>query len=1308
MLQTPSRPPSTGALRLLRWLALYGSFGTAAGATAAVLEEQRRQICRLSRIRENGKKVREFIHRRNHTHTSAPTTTHTPSLPDFHDYVHHLESKGLVKREPATHSVKPGLAGGGQEDYHYGIRTRRVPVKNSQPKSDDTVKQDSSPANGFVRGFRRTFSTSTPLYRQRLRDMRRLDSIPQPPTLRPGRVTNKHKPGPTKIQKAHQAETKKAFAGLIMAQSDDLNTNDLEQFLLAAARSGDLDTIGTLLDACGAQSPWSEHLYLSFLHALDVIAVSVKPMPSNVETMFLLGQRILAKTRVNLIGRIKFFHESGAYSLVLAAYKRVSLWHWGSGSMEIVLESVLRVAALEAGRAARTGVELWRLVTDTLHEIPKNRHFFDIFPGLYRQISDSPGCRRGFDLTVLQSIGHMCRQDPPDMLRMLKIVLERFACVAIPAASFVDVAAKILDGDGPCPEECYSLLLYHFRASYRGRESILQEKLLEMGLQKNFLKTVESFGKDYLVHDSPAIAQARLLLDGRAGSNFTAEEVNAMVFTLGGRRTQVMQLFHRYFHLELTSHTLQRCWTATIQSNTEDEVIQFLDSIQEPSSTLSILHLERLRATLLQQTWQCMHNFDQVQMLFEHINKFRSKESKTGETGILSNTMIAICAKAGRWEEAKHYVWDARYLNTNAKIKLNEAGFYYETVFLARKGQWENVKRNLRFARTKGRQSKRDELVLEVLGVFSQQHQSQKVLEFCKWVVTRAEASPTQRMFDIVISSCLADGNQRLISQTLAFMKELGVQWQIRAETVVMTFRKYASKYKPRSDQFMQCLQGLQGFPHLLSKDVCLVLMERCSVAARRLRFVGRERLHLIQQRSRIKLAEQVTRLEALASTASWISQEKDAKSHATGNPLLERAQAYYIKMQVASSLQQWQEVVSLFEVSLQQSVPRLELSLCLAVTACLNLNDPASGLYLVQNARTLGFNTTKAEVMLTSQGGRNLEVCNPGELRKEVFQHYEYLQSRFLPLDHGKLVQAAHTMVLKSQAAASVALLSEIYQSFFAKTQPFDIVVMTCFLTAYGRVFDLSGIRWTVRTILFKNLLLDIHFFRSLTQARNRLCASLNRDGQRKRSREVYQLFRIWDMVCWRRYEKQQQNVVITGRVMTNMLVRLHMRDTPMNRFLTNRVRIRKLYNRETARANIKARHERTRLANEEFESEAQAQGTKTTGAERKWVDKPPPPLVAYARRIDWKKERQNEPVVSPPIEDVADAVSMLFEPEMDMDGVRKNPRSMAVSNDLKIRHEYKISKTFPRTSSSKSNKHDVAVGPDDVFKTGKYHPRQ
>lgn len=57
-----------------------------------------------------------------------------------------------------------------------------------------------------------------------------------------------------------------------------------------------------------------------------------------------------------------------------------------------------------------------------------------------------------------------------------------------------------------------------------------------------------------------------------------------------------------------------------------------------------------------------------------------------------------------------------------------------------------------------------------------------------------------------------------------------------------------------------------------------------------------------------------------------------------------------------------------------------------------------------------------------------------------------------------------------------------------------------------------------------------------------------------------------------------------------------------------------------------------------------------------------------------------RDEPVIPPPIEDVADAVSRLLDPEMDMAGIKENPQSVAASNDLKTRYEYKIREVYPQ----------------------------
>jgi hypothetical protein len=1028
MLHSSPPSPSTGALRLLRWLALYGSFGTAAGATAFVLEEQRRQICRLSRIRDNGKKLKEFIHRRNLVKASSPARTPASSLPDFHDYVQDLETKGLVRREPVTQSGKAGMIRDQQDEFHYEMKARILPAVKSPIHGSNAGKQQNDSSEVLVGGnwrmhpstrirrlpHRKSDSMQSP---KSFPSFRRIKNIqPTKPVYSPGIAQHKkalleHRATKRKDGPLDREETCQAIELLISERNAQVDIGELEDFLSIAARAKDFNTIGRLLDACEAELPWSAHLYPCFLRSLMVAGVNASSDLSIANSMFLLGQRVFEKSGIDPTPKIKSFYRANAFPLVLAAYQNYPDHAWDTDTMTILLECALRMTAL--------GDERSKLLTKILDQVPKNGHFFfKSFPQL------KP------DLSISHS---QCQNKSSSMLDMLDKIVNR---------------------------------------------------------------------KDL-----------------------------------------VIQLLGRGLRLFLSDQTLQRCCAALIQESTQDEIVEVLHVIQMESESMSRTRLERARAALLRQTWRCTHNFNQVQALFEHIDKFRDLDSKRIESGILSSTMIAICAKARRWEEAKHYVWDARHLSPEAKRQLSQAGQYYMTLLRARQGQWELVKEDLCSASICKNMEGREELFLEVFGIFSQQHEALKAFEFFKWCMGPGGASPTQAMFDILISNCLADGNGRLSGQILGFMSEIQFQWQIRAETVVMSFRKYANRYKPNSVPLMQCIEGLRDHPNLLSKDVCLVLMERCSVAARRLRVASKERLHLMQKRGQETLIEQIAQLESLASTVPWISQQRNMRSERLDNPLLERAQAYYIRMQVASSLHHWEEVISIFQESNQQSIPRLELSLSLAVTACLKMHDPSSGFNLIQDARKVGFVTRKAEVVM-SQCGLADPANNAKNLRTRVFQHYEHLVRQHLPLDHGMLVQAAQILVLRSQPAASVALLSEVYQSSFAELKPFDIVVMTSFLTAYSGVLDIDGIRWTIQTILAKNLLLDTHFFRALTQARFRVSHSLLRDSQKKRSQEIFHLFRIWDTICWRRYETQQRQVLITGRVMTNMLVRLYMKD--------------------------------------------------------------------------------------------------------------------------------------------------------------------
>ena len=116
-LKTPARP-SADAIRVLRHIALYGSFGTAAGATAYVLEDQRRQICKLKRIVENGRKLNEF---KRYHHTDGSSSSCQKPL-DFNAFIQSLESSGRIVKEPVS---QEDATRKDEKEFHYHIRIKK-------------------------------------------------------------------------------------------------------------------------------------------------------------------------------------------------------------------------------------------------------------------------------------------------------------------------------------------------------------------------------------------------------------------------------------------------------------------------------------------------------------------------------------------------------------------------------------------------------------------------------------------------------------------------------------------------------------------------------------------------------------------------------------------------------------------------------------------------------------------------------------------------------------------------------------------------------------------------------------------------------------------------------------------------------------------------------------------------------------------------------------------------------------------------------------------------------------------------------
>lgn len=132
-LKPPARP-SVDAIRVLRHIALYGSFGTAAGTTAYVLEDQRRQICKLKRIVENGRKLKEF---KRHQHTDRGSSSREKPL-DFNAFIQDLESSGRIVKETVSQEVATVK---NENEFHYHFRKRKCTKSATGQVSQHNVRK---------------------------------------------------------------------------------------------------------------------------------------------------------------------------------------------------------------------------------------------------------------------------------------------------------------------------------------------------------------------------------------------------------------------------------------------------------------------------------------------------------------------------------------------------------------------------------------------------------------------------------------------------------------------------------------------------------------------------------------------------------------------------------------------------------------------------------------------------------------------------------------------------------------------------------------------------------------------------------------------------------------------------------------------------------------------------------------------------------------------------------------------------------------------------------------------------------------
>ncbi|KXL46475.1 hypothetical protein M433DRAFT_149383 [Acidomyces richmondensis BFW] len=232
----------------------------------------------------------------------------------------------------------------------------------------------------------------------------------------------------------------------------------------------------------------------------------------------------------------------------------------------------------------------------------------------------------------------------------------------------------------------------------------------------------------------------------------------------------------------------------------------------------------------------------------------------------------------------------------------------------------------------------------------------------------------------------------------------------------------------------------------------------------------------------------------------------------------------------------------SLDSVGLPLSVTALQV----AVQAKLCKGDLSGGNDLLLQAKAAGMNITGAlgpiiiHKIKTANLADKTEVNN---IRLVVMDYYRMNDEQGFKVNHHVGTTAASYLINNNRAIYGLNLLRDLYKSSWAKKRPLDIVAMSVFVKGYTQVKDLSGVYWTVRSVLSKDMPIDEVFLRELNRA-SRKFSSLQMTAGRKTDFEVPPWnpgarIREWQLICRERRTKQRKEVVVLGNRLVKALAK-------------------------------------------------------------------------------------------------------------------------------------------------------------------------
>ncbi|KAI9842328.1 MAG: hypothetical protein M1837_007320 [Sclerophora amabilis] len=457
-------------------------------------------------------------------------------------------------------------------------------------------------------------------------------------------------------------------------------------------------------------------------------------------------------------------------------------------------------------------------------------------------------------------------------------------------------------------------------------------------------------------------------------------------------------------------------------------------------------------ARLITSTWHASGNLQKTKDLFARL------KSNLGAYTLpksLFNAIIQACVQANRSHDAQAYL---KQMTEQYGLKPDLACYGSLMLASAYEKDWEAIHQGFRAILNDSEVSISKKRLAAVFNPILIEHfRSEgldKTLQFLRTAIDDYGVRPDQYTSNFMITRFVDADDVKALLEWVRYVERFNLQFDV--QTLRILLKRHWLKTKTRSPQLRSLYTQLER----LNKDM---------VDGSLRRLIHDATAYDIKK-SRLSEQQQARGLRVLQEERH----EKRGMMH-NARDALEG------DMRLAMARREGGEAIQIYKNAMADGVLMSDKALALAVKASLeeSVSGSSAALSLINLAKKRGINIDAAMVPLVIRKMDTMATDDEG-LFNQARGIFETLERDGIPMSEHIVSYAASTLLNKQNPRAALNLLMS-----WEKIKPLSLVGMTVLLRSYSDIRALMGIRWTVRSVLKRNMPIDRRFLEQMKKAR-------------------------------------------------------------------------------------------------------------------------------------------------------------------------------------------------------------------------------